>query len=164
MRGGDGGDPGAAFRSATYRGRPASSDGSVSLNENGTVMIRPSNSGTATWVATSSGDSPSSESAHASRDQVRNCPCRIGMSSAATALTSHPSSSPPADAFAGVVPPAARTVTTSASSVPNASSRSGGAVRRDEQNIGTATASPVASTASASAGTNAVFPDVWWAR
>src|SRR6478736_1224986 len=132
--------------SATYRGSPAASAGSVSLNENGTVMIRPSNSGTATWVATSSGDRPSSEPAQDSRDQVRHRPWRMGMSSAASSLTSQPSSSPPADALAGVVPPAASTVTINASSSPSAVSRSGGAVRSEEQNIGTATASPVAST------------------
>ena len=65
------------------------------------MMIRPSNSGTATWVATSSGVSPSSESAQVARLQVRHSPCRIGMSSAASAATSQSSSSPPAVAVAG---------------------------------------------------------------
>src|SRR6476660_6142757 len=66
--------------SATYEIRPSSS---ISLNEKGTVMMRPSNSGTATWVATSSGDSPPSLSCHCARELVRHRPCRIGMSSAA---------------------------------------------------------------------------------
>ncbi|MCW2853287.1 MAG: hypothetical protein JWM84_2951, partial [Nocardioides sp.] len=34
--------------------------GSISLNENGAVMIRPSNSGIAIWLAESSGVTPSS--------------------------------------------------------------------------------------------------------
>ena len=88
------------------------------LNENGTVMIRPSNSGTATWVATSSGDMPSSEPAHQARSEVRQSPCSMGMSRAANARTSQPSSSSPADAVAGRVPPAARTVVIRASRVP----------------------------------------------
>ncbi len=83
---------------------------------------------------------PRSESAQASRDQVRHSPCRIGMSSAASAVTSHASSSPPAVAVAGLVPPAASTVTINASKVASGASRSSGAPRRDEQKIGTATA------------------------
>ena len=94
------------------------------------MMIRPSNSGTATWVATSSGVSPSSEFAQTRGDQVRHSPCRIGMSSAASAATSQASSSPPAVAVAGLVPPAASTVTISASKVPSWASRSSGAPRR----------------------------------
>ena len=60
-------------------------------------MIRPSNSGTATWVATSSGDRPSSLAAHCARDagqaqalQDRARPARRA------APTSQASSSPPA--------------------------------------------------------------------
>ena len=48
--------------SGTYEISPSSS---ISLNENGTVMIRPSNSGTATWLAASSGVSPSALAAQA---------------------------------------------------------------------------------------------------
>ncbi len=127
------------------------------MNENGTVMIRPSNSGIATWVAVSNGDSPSSFSSHDSRLDVRHNPCRIGTSSAASAPTSHASSSPPADAFAGFVPPAASTVTISASACLSVSSSSGSAVRSDEQNTGSGFP-PLASIASHNACTNAVFP------
>ena len=73
-------------RGRSARGRRRTRSGpssSISLNENGTVMIRPSNSGTATWVATSSGDSPSSLCCHCARELVRHRPCRIGTSSAA---------------------------------------------------------------------------------
>ena len=58
--------------------------------------MRPSNSGTATWVATSSGDMPSSLSCHCARELVRHSPCRIGMSSAARCATFQVSSVPPA--------------------------------------------------------------------
>lgn len=46
------------------RGEAATHSPAISLNENGTVMMRPSNSGTATWLATSSGDRPSSLAHH----------------------------------------------------------------------------------------------------
>ena len=92
------------------------------------MMIRPSNSGTATWVATSSGLIPSSEAAQEARSQVRQSPCRMGMSRAASARTSQASSSSPADAVAGLVPPAASTVVTRASRVPRKSIRSAGRV------------------------------------
>ena len=92
------------------------------------MMMRPSNSGTATCVATSSGDRPSSDSAQSLRLVVRHSPCRIGTSSPASLRTSQPSSSPPAEAFAGRVPPAASTVVMSASYVPRCSMRSSGRV------------------------------------
>ncbi len=136
---------------------------SVSLKENGTVMIRPSNSGTATCVATSSGDIPSFDSAQAARLQVRQSPCRIGMSRAASARTSHASSSPPALAVAGLVPPAASTVVINASSVPRWASRSFGASRSEAAKIGSPIP-PAASMASASVSTYAVLPAVCWAR
>ena len=59
------------------------------------------------------------------------------MSSAASARTSQASSSPPADAVAGRVPPAASTVVISASSVPRCSIRSAGASRSEAAKIGT---------------------------
>jgi hypothetical protein len=134
------------------------------LNENGAVMMRPSNSGIAIWLAESSGVTPSSEASHSARLEVRHSPCRTGMSSARMRATSHASSSPPALAPAGVIPPAASTVTTNASSVPSASYSSSGAARSDTENTGTPTACPVASTASASACANPVFPLVSCAR
>ena len=88
----------------------------------------------------------------------------IGMSSADIRATSHASSSPPALALDGTLPPAASTVTISASSVPNASYRSSGAERSDPAKMGTPTAWPVASTASASAWAKAVLPLASWAR
>ena len=60
-------------------------------------MIRPSNSGTATWVAASSGRQPVvAGRPRRARLVVRHRPCRIGTSSAASAPTSQASSSPPA--------------------------------------------------------------------
>ena len=150
--------------SATYRGSASGSSGSISLNENGAVMIRPSNSGIATWLAESSGLTPSSDASHSARLLVRQSPCSTGMSRAAIRSTSQVSSSPPALASAGTVPPAASTVTISASRVPSASNRSSGAARSEPAKIGTATAWPVASTASARACTKSVFPLTWCAR
>ena len=80
------------------------------------------------------------------------------MSSAARRATSQASSSPPADADAGVLPPAASTVTISASRVPSAAYRSSGAERSDPAKIGTPTAWSVASIASASACAKPEFP------
>ena len=116
--------------SGTYTVRPSASN---SLKENGTVMSRPSNSGTATWVATSSGDSPSSLSAQVARLVVRQRPCRIGTSSAASSATSQASSSPPAEAPAGFVPPAASTVTTMASAAASVRRSAGSAWRSEAQ-------------------------------
>ena len=127
------------------------------------MMMRPSNSGTATCVATSSGDRPSSDSAQSLRLVVRHSPCRIGTSSPASLRTSQPSSSPPAEAFAGRVPPAASTVVIRASYVPRCSMRSSGASRREAAKTGTPTP-PASSIASARAETYAVFPAVNCAR
>lgn len=69
----------------------------------------------------------------------------------------------PAPAVAGLVPPAARTVTTSASASRSVSSSAGSAVRSDEQNTGSARP-PASSTASHRASTKSVFPAMWWAR
>ena len=41
------------------------------MNENGAVMIRPSNSGMAIWLAESSGVTPSSEASQAAREMER---------------------------------------------------------------------------------------------
>ena len=98
--------------SATYTGTPAAPG---SLNENGTVINRPSNSGTATCIAASIGVSAADEAAHAARDEVRHSAWSTGTSSAASAATSQASSSPPALASPATVPPAASTVTISAS-------------------------------------------------
>ncbi len=114
--------------SATYAGRPSSS---ISLNENGTVISRPSNSGTAIWLAASSGETPSSFSSQALRELVRQRAWRIGTSSAASAPASQASSSPPADASAGLVPPAASTVVTIASAARSASISSGSGLRSE---------------------------------
>ncbi len=127
------------------------------------MMRRPSNSGMATWVAASSGVSPSLLPAHWAREVVRHRPCRIGTSSPASAPMSHSSSAPPAPAAAGSSPPAASTVTTIASAARSASIIAGSAVRSDEQNTGSARP-PAVSIASASACTKPVFPATWWAR
>lgn len=127
------------------------------------MISRPSNSGTATCDAASSGESPSSLSSHAARLEVRHSAWRIGTSSAASAPASHASSSPPADASAGLVPPAASTVVTMASTPPSASSSSGSGERSDDTKIGTARPF-AASMASHRTSTKAVFPLRWWAR
>ena len=74
----------------------------------------------------------------------------MGTSRAARALTSQASSSPPAEAVAGLVPPAASTVVINASQLPFYSSRSEGASRNEVVKIGWPMP-PTASTASASA-------------
>ncbi|CAM5593203.1 hypothetical protein STANM309S_00550 [Streptomyces tanashiensis] len=150
----------ARSASATYAGRPSAS---ISLKENGTVMRRPSNSGTATWLAASRGDRPSSFSSQAAREPVRHSACRIGTSSAASAPASQASSSPPACASAGLVPPAARTVVTIASAVRRVSTSSVSGARRDATYSGRARA-PASSIAPHRASTKAVFPLMWWAR
>src|SRR4051794_3391984 len=106
---------------------------------------------------------PSSEAAQDARSQVRQSPCRIGISRAASAPTSHASSSPPADAVAGLVPPAASTGGIRGSQLLKDSSRAEGAWRNDVAKIGTPIP-PAASTASASASTYSVFPAAYWAR
>ena len=128
------------------------------------MMIRPSNSGIAIWLAESSGVVPSPEASQSARLLVRQRPWITGMSRAAIRATSQASSSPPALAPLGVVPPAARTVTTRASSLPSSSYSESGAERSEALKIGTPTASPVASIASASACANALFPLASWAR
>jgi hypothetical protein len=126
------------------------------LNENGTVTSRPSNSGIATCIAASIGDT-ASEAAHFAREVVRHSPCSTGTSNAASAPASHASSSPPALAVDATVPPAASTVATSASARPSSSRSSSGAPRNDPQNTGSALA-PRASMASHSTSTNAMLP------
>ncbi len=95
------------------------------------MIRRPSNSGTAIWLAASSGESPSSFSSQSARELVRQSAWRIGTSSAASAPASHDSSSPPAEAPAGLVPPAASTVVTSASARPSSASSSGSGERSE---------------------------------
>ena len=146
--------------SATYTGRPSAS---VSLKENGTVMTRPSNSGTATWFAASSGLTPSSSPSQSSRDRVRHRACRIGTSSAASAPVSQLSSSSPALAVAGFDPPAASTVVTRTSACRSTATSSSSGARSDEQNTGSGTP-PASTTARHRASTNAVFPAMWCAR
>ncbi|CAM5474463.1 hypothetical protein SCALM49S_05829 [Streptomyces californicus] len=127
------------------------------------MISRPSNSGTAIWVAASSGETPSSFSSQALRGLVRQSAWRIGTSSWVSAPASHDSSSPPADASAGLVPPAARTVVTMASAERSVSTRSSSGVRREATYSGSGRP-PASSTAVHSASTNAVFPLMWWAR
>lgn len=146
--------------SATYTG---TSPSPVSLNENGTVISRPSNSGIATCIAASIGDSAASEAAQAARDEVRHRPWRTGMSRSASAPMSQASSSPPAEASEARVPPDARTVATSASARPSSAYRPASAPRSVPQYTGSALA-PFASIAAHSVSTKPVFPDSSWAR
>jgi hypothetical protein len=76
------------------------------LNEKGTVMTRPSNSGMATLMATSIGASPASAAAHSAAGRVEAIAWMMGTSSAASCGAVH--SSPSA-------PPIASTVVTTAS-------------------------------------------------
>ena len=77
-------------------------------------MIRPSNSGMATCMAASIGVIELA-AAQSARELVRQIPCMIGMSRSARAPMLQAASSPPADASEGTTPPAASTVTISAS-------------------------------------------------
>src|SRR5918997_994327 len=63
----------------------------LSLKEKGTETILPSNSGIATCQATSSGESPASDSSHAPREEVVQMPCTTGTPSPSSAGTSHSS-------------------------------------------------------------------------
>src|SRR5712691_10980256 len=54
--------------------------GPSSLNENGTVIRRPSNSGIATCIAASTGASAALEASHCARELVRHRPCSTGTS------------------------------------------------------------------------------------
>ena len=75
--------------SAAYTGMPS---GPSSLKENGTEIRRPSNSGIATCIAASIGDSAASEASHTARELVRHMPWMTGTSSVASAPASQPSS------------------------------------------------------------------------
>jgi hypothetical protein len=133
------------------------------LNENGTEISRPSNSGIATCIAASIGDSAASDASQVALEVVRHRPWITGTSSAASAPASQASSSPPALAAAATAPPAASTVATSASALPSRSSSPWSAPRREPQKTGSALA-PRCSTASHSVSTNAVLPDSSCAR
>lgn len=137
--------------------------GPSSLKENGTEISRPSNSGIATCIAASIGDSAASDLSQTSREVVRHRPWTIGLSRAASAPTSQASSSPPAPAAEATDPPAASTVTTRASARPSSSSSPSSAPRSDPQKIGSALA-PLRSRASQRVSTNAVLPDSSCAR
>ena len=63
----------------------------VSLNEIGTEMIRPSNSGIATAIATSTGDNPILDPSHAARGVVAQTAWITGTSRAASEPGSHES-------------------------------------------------------------------------
>ena len=108
--------------SVRYSGTPS---GPISLNENGTVISRPSNSGTATCMAASIGLSAALEDCQAARDEVRHSACSTGTSRPASADTSQLSASPPALAPAATVPPAASTVTSTASAPASSAYTSG---------------------------------------
>src|SRR5581483_11194920 len=62
----------------------------LSLNETGTVMMRPSNSGRATFMAVSSGLSPRPEASHCQRVVLPQTAWRTGTSREARASTDQP--------------------------------------------------------------------------
>jgi len=68
------------------------------LNENGTVITRPSNSGMATCMATSIGANPAALADHTPLGDVAAMACTTGTSSSASGLAqpSSPSSEPAA--------------------------------------------------------------------
>jgi hypothetical protein len=102
------------------------------LNEKGTVISRPSNSGIATCMAASIGVSAADEAAHCSRELVRHSPCRTGTPRVASA----PASQSPSAAPAAFDPPAARTVVMTASAWPSRPISSGSGCRSEAQNTG----------------------------
>ena len=104
-------------------------------------MSRPSNSGTATCIAASSGDSPASDAAQAAWEVVRHRPCSTGTSRVASAPTSQLSSPPALAVLAELpAPPAASTVTTRASTPASSSNSPVSAPRSEPQNTGSASA------------------------
>ena len=84
------GQPGGPFGVGDVA--PGSRPGRSSLNENGTVIRRPSNSGIATCIAASIGDSAAFDASHCARELVRHRPCSTGTSRPASAPASQSSS------------------------------------------------------------------------
>ena len=74
---GDPGQPGGPLGVGGVAGIPS---GPSSLNENGTVIRRPSNSGIATCMAASIGASAAFEASHCARELVRHRPWSTGTS------------------------------------------------------------------------------------
>lgn len=146
--------------SATYTG---TSPSPCSLKENGTVISRPSNSGIATCIAASMGETAASDASQTARDDVRHSPWRTGTFRSASAPMSQASSSPPADASDARVPPAASTVATSASARPSSSYSPASALRSEPQYTGRALA-PRSSIRSHRTSTKEVLPDSSCAR
>ena len=127
-RGRDVPQPGVAHRDARRRGRrargrrrrPISPSASISLNENGTVMSRPSNSGTATWVAASSGRQPVVVGRPRSRGAGQaERPAGSGRRARPVRRRPRPRRRRPPTRRPASVPPAASTVTTIASAAPS---------------------------------------------
>ncbi len=129
-----------------------------SLKDSGTVTIRPSNSGMATFMAVSSGFRPRLDSAHAPRAMPLATAWITGTPSRSSAVTFPPGSVTP-PAFTS--PSANDSVLTSASTRPSIGASASGkpsscALRLD---VNTASAfTPAASSASSSASTKAVLP------
>ena len=142
--------------SAAYLGIPS---GPSSLNENGTVIRRPSNSGIATCIAASIGASAALDCSHCARELVRHSPCSTGTSNRARSPASQslsPLTSPAAE------PPAASTVVMTAAaglsrSARPASASSSPVGRSDPQKTGNGIA-PRCARAAQRVSTKAVFP------
>ncbi len=147
-------DPGGPARRRARSGEPSES---ISLNENGTVIRRPSNSGPRPgWRLEGRHAVVVGLPRLAAAGQHR--PCRIGTSSAASSATVPRlvvAAGLRVGGFGGRRPRV--TVTTIASARPSVSSRSPGAVRSEAQKIGSGFA-PASSIARHSASMYAVFP------
>ena len=140
----------SARRRARSAGARASPSSSGSLNENGTPMMRPSNSGIATCIAASSGVRPASDASQRCRDVVAHSAWMTGTSSASSASACH--SSPACE------PPLASTVVISASISPSSSSSAGRVAAQRVAPHGRRLAAGALDRAAHSASTNAVFP------
>ena len=117
----------------------------------------------ATCIAASIGVSAASEPDHAGRDEVRHSPCTTGMSSPANVSTDQASSSPPAEASEARVPPAASTVTISASHRRSSAVRPSSTARSEAAYTGNGVP-PDEETASHKVSTKPVLPDRACAR
>lgn len=127
------------------------------------MIRRPSNSGTAIWVAASSGETPSSFSSQAARGLVRQSAWSTGTSRPVRAPASQDSSSPLGRRRGGFG--AARREDGGHYGVrgPEFVDELGFG-RPEEATYSGRGRAPASSTAAQSASTNAVFPLMWWAR
>ncbi len=138
------------------------------LKLSGTPMMRPSNSGSATFIAVSSGLKPRSDASHCSRVMLLVMACSTGRSSWSDASTAQPGWVGPSLLMS---PIANEVVLISSETFARGSANSASAagrpffsiVRRDEVNTGSAL-TPRSARQSTSRSMKRVLPDSQWAR